>query len=245
MIGGHFYQGSGLGNQLHRYVFTRVKANDLGVPFGMENPELFKGSSFMNLDMGQPLVGEFSAFIEKRVNNENGVDIRPYDKRTEKIKDWTVVDGEFQAERYWEHRKDEVREWLSVERVEMPDDLCVIGFRGGEYALYPDLFLPYEYWQKGAEIMKEQNPNMKFHVVTDDPVLAAKFFPFPISHEIGMDWRMIRYAKYLLLSNSSFYILPSHLNQDVKLIVAPKFWARHNLGFWSLKQNKYKGWRYI
>ena len=35
MIVGTFWKGSGLGNQLHRYVMTRVLAADKGFEFGM------------------------------------------------------------------------------------------------------------------------------------------------------------------------------------------------------------------
>ena len=57
MIIGYFHQGSGLGNQLARYVATRVKALDLGVDWNMvykwdgSGKEAgFKGSSFINID---------------------------------------------------------------------------------------------------------------------------------------------------------------------------------------------------
>lgn len=248
MIAGRFHQGSGLGNQLHRYVFARVKALDLKAEFGMIHPDLFKGSSFMDLDMGIPVFGyDFGSFIEKRVNNDFGVDVRPYDESSEQITDNNIVDGEFQDERYWKHREGEVKEWLKVEFLEMADGVCVIGFRGGEYALFPELFLTKEYWYEAIGMMREINPKMKFHVVTDDPELAGRLFPpdFTISHEIGMDWRMVRYAKYLIIANSSFYIFPALFNENVKKVIAPKFWARRNLGFWALPQNKYSKFHYI
>ena len=56
MIYGIFHQGSGLGNQLHRYVATRVKAADLGMDWSMiydhddsGKLEGFKGQNFMNI----------------------------------------------------------------------------------------------------------------------------------------------------------------------------------------------------
>lgn len=227
---------------------TRVVAADKRYEWGMVNPALFKGFSFMDLDIGEPvkLDHQWNRFTEQRVDNAHGVDIRGYDWRVKDILDNTIIEGEFQGEEYFNHRKDEIREWLKVEPLEMPGDLCIIGFRGGEYTLFPDLFLPKTYWDKGIAIMKDINPRMKFRVVTDDPETARYFFPqFEITHEIGMDWRQVRYAKYLLLANSSFYILPTLLNQDMQKVIAPKFWARHNKGFWALPQNEYKGWMYI
>lgn len=263
MIVGTFWKGSGLGNQLFRYVMTRVLALDNGWEFGMEWPENFKGSSFMKLDMGKLVVpGKYThegafptalfnglthCYIEPRVNNAEGVDIRSYDWRgIAAIPDNCKIDGEFQGEQYFMHRKKEIQEWLKVEPLEMPDDLCIIGFRGGEFQAVPELFLPQEYWDNAIKKMRQIKPDMKFRVVTDDPELAKKFFhDFEITHEIGMDWRQVRYAKYLIVANSSFYILPALLNDDLKHIIAPRFWARRNKGYWALPYNQYTGWDYI
>jgi hypothetical protein len=247
MIAGIFHQGSGLGNQLHRYIATRCIALDAGCEFGMANPELFKGSSFMNLDMGN-LPGEMMNFAQEQKDvDENGVDVRGYDgELVRKIKDNTQIDGEFQDERYWQHHTKEVDEWLRVKPMDFPDDVCVIGFRGGEYTYCPDLFLPQSYWDEAIAEMRKINPMMEFRVVTDDPITAEKFFPtFRITHEIGMDWRAVRYAPYLIIANSSFYIFPAWLNENAKKIIAPKYWARRNLGFWALPQNEYKKFTYI
>ena len=253
MICGIFHGGSGLGNQLHRYVATRVLALDKGYEWGMCNPELFKGSSFMNIDMGiwlhslenNLLKNSFKhVFFEKKIL-EDDVDIRCYDPEINFIEDGTIIDGEFQDERYFEHRLDEIKEWLKVEPLDMPDDLCVIGFRGGEYALFPELFLTREYWEQAIEMIKKINPKMRFEVHTDDEETAIKFFPeFKCTHDIGLNWRSIRYAKYLIIANSSFYIFPSLLG-DAKKIIAPRYWARRNIEKWALPQNYYKRFSYL
>lgn len=248
MIAGIFHTGSGLGNQLHRYVFVRTLALDKGFDFGMQNPENFKGSAFMNLDMGKPVENLQYTYTEPRIlHTDNITDVRTYDfDGISNILDNTLIDGEFQGEKYFEHRKDEIRQWLAVESLTLPDNLCVINFRGGEYITNKDLFLNQEYWDAAIKKMKGINQNIQFQVVTDDPYTAKKFFPhFPISHNIAIDWRMIRYAPYLILSNSSFAILPALLNENVKEIIAPKYWARHNAGFWALPYNEYRNWTYI
>lgn len=247
MIQGIFHQGSGLGNQLHRYVATRCLALDLDTEFSMANPQNFKGSSFMSLDMGCDARDLPHFLQEQRVDNENGVDIRGYDgELVRKIVDNTEIDGEFQDERYWKHYSKEVDEWLKVKPMDFPEDVCVIGFRGGEYQYFPDLFLKQEWWDEAIAKMREINPMMEFRVVTDDPILAERFFPaFKITHEIGADWRAIRYAPYLIIANSSFFIFPAWFNTNAKLILAPKYWARHNLGFWALPQNEYSKFTYL
>jgi len=248
MIQGIFHLGSGLGNQLHRYVATRCLALDHGFEFGMANPQLFKGSSFMNLDMGSP-PRELPYFLqEQKEVDERGTDIRGYDgELVRQIVDNTEIDGEFQDERYWEHYADEVNEWLKVKSMDFPHDVCVIGFRGGEYQYCPDLFLPQSYWDEAITEMRKINPMMEFRVVTDDPITAERFFPtFKITHEIGADWRAVRYAPYLIIANSSFYIFPAWLG-NAKKIIAPKGWARYNWhdGKFYLPQNQYKKFTYI
>lgn len=249
MIYGYIHKGSGLGNQLFRYVATRTLAEDKGYDFSMINREGFKGASFMDLDMGKP--NDFVTHI-KKPEGRVWVEYRNINRWEEKtnyynpefnfVEDNTIIDGEFQDERYFDIEK--VREWLKTEILDMPDDVCVIGFRGGEFSVFPELFLPPEYWQKGVDMMRKLNPNMKFEVHTDDEVLAKQFFPeFKIIHDIGINWRSMRYAKYAIIANSSFYILPRLLSGG--LTIAPRFWARHNTKVWSMPQNYYKQFRYI
>lgn len=52
MIAGIFHQGSGLGDQLHRYVTVRTLAEEKGYDWGIINPQEFKGRSFMDIDYG-------------------------------------------------------------------------------------------------------------------------------------------------------------------------------------------------
>lgn len=249
MIAGIFHQGSGLGNQLHRYVMTRVLAEDNGYTFGMKDQHLFKGSSFMKLNMGKEYNNAAPAryvFAEKEVRDERGVDIRGYDPEVNFISDSTLIDGEFQDERYFGHRLNDIREWLKVEPLEMDDDLCVLGFRGGEFSVFPDLFLTQQYWFQAINIMLQKNPDMRFEVHTDDPMLAQELFPnFRVIHDIGLNWRSVRYAKHLIIANSSFYIFPSLLNEEVDMVIAPRYWARRNTGVWALPQNYYKKFTYI
>ena len=135
---------------------------------------------------------------------------------------------------------------MKVEPLEIDDNLCVINFRGGEYTIFPDLFLTHDYWNKAIATIHLKYPRIKFEVHTDDIATAEKFFKgFPIFHDIALNWRSIRYAKHLILSNSSFAILPALLNEDVKEIIAPRYWARRNTKTWALPQNYYSKFQYI
>jgi len=245
MICGHIHSGSGVGNQLFRYITTRVVALDKGLDFGFYGVENSKVGSFLNLDYGKQPEGITKQFQEKKVV-ENGVDIRGYDPEINFVEDNTSIDGEFQDEKYWGHRLGEIGEWLKTEYVDIPSDVCIINFRGGEYVGVKDLFLPMEYWYTAIEIMQKEKLDMKFEVHTDDVETARKFFPtMKIIHDVSLNWRSIRYAEYLILSNSSFGILPALLNPFAEKIIAPRYWARRNTGVWALPQNYYSKFFYI
>ena len=262
MIGGIFHQGSGLGNQLFRYITTRSLAQDKGFEWGMAyrpdgsgKEEGFKGKSFMNIDMGKevllhyegvPLEGQpvYKWWDEKKVI-EDGVDIRGYDPEINFVEDGTIIDGEFQDERYWKPHMSDIQQWLAVEPIQVTPDICVIGFRGGEFLVFPDLFLTQDYWDEAMKKMGDKS----FEVHTDDVNTAKQFFPTsPILHNVGMNWRSLRYAKYAIIANSSFFILPrllKHHEDPEAVTIAPRYWARRNIKKWALPQNYYKEFTYL
>lgn len=256
MIAGILHSGSGLGNMLHRYVATRVLALDKGYEFSMVAPENFKGASFMNLDMGKQ-DRDWDFKIEQPagkivVNSafplwEEKTDY--YNPEFNFIENNTIIDGEFQDERYFSHHLDKILGWLNIRPDLMSgfyDDICVVGFRGGEFSVFPDLFLTKEYWDEAIARIRAIKPDVVFKVVTDDPPLAKQFFPdFQVGNEIGDDWTSVLHAKFLIIANSSFYILPALLNTNVHTVIAPRYWARRNTKEWSMPQNYYAKFTYI
>lgn len=245
MIIGLFHKGSGVGNQLFRYVMTRVIAEDKGFDFGMIGE--FKGDSFIQIHKGKDVeLDYYTQMPEGRIVVKPSFydffmeDCSDYDWSIRDIKDNTIIDGEFQGELYFQHRLEDIKDWLKVEPLDMPDDVCVLAFRGGEYVGLKDLFLPKEYWDLAISKMKAINPNMRFEVHTDDEVTAKQFFPdYKVIHNVGINWRSMRFAKYVVLSNSSFGILPALLNDNAEKIYAPKNWLRRNVGVQFLKYNVY------
>ncbi len=252
MITGLIHPGSGLGNQLHRYVATRVLALDKGYDFGFIGDGYFKGKDFMNLDFGETLIPHPHISIEvggKIVERDGSPlweewDKHCYDPDINFVEDNTIIDGNFEDERYFEHRLPEIDKWLKVKEWNIPDDVCVIGFRGGEYYTIPELGLPVEWFYEAMTKMVYLNPLMKFEVHTDDEVLAKRFFPdLPIIRNIELNWRAMRYAKYTIIANSSFYVLPRLLSGGVT--IAPRYWNRYNIKKWDYPQGYYKSFRYI
>jgi hypothetical protein len=240
-----------MGNNLHRYIAMRCLALDKGYDFSVVAPENFKGKDFMNLEVGDTRIPYRTAYHAGRVWVDEDFGMPLWEEKTNYynpevnfIEDNTIIDGEFQDERYWQHHEKEVDEWLKVEPIEISDDVCIINFRGGEYNLFPDLFLSTDYWIEGIKMMLEINLNMKFEVHTDDEVLARRYFPdFKVIHDIGINWRSMRYAKYAIIANSSFCIFPRWLRNGVT--IAPRYWARHNTKEWSMPQNYYSRFQYI
>lgn len=263
------YKGQGLGNQLMCYVTTRVIAEDKGYDFGIMNPENFKGLVFFNLDFGKKIIGgrgpeggppkvlpkdTYNYYNETSIIHPiNGADIRLYDEKLADIYPNTKIDGLMQDEKYFEHRKVDIKKWLAVKKEYdcfdySNENICVINFRGGEYVRHKDLYLTQKYWNDAVNNMLKVNRNLNFVVITDDTKEAKMFFPnYEVFHfNIGKDYSIIKNAHYLILSNSSFGWFPAWLSDTLKYCIAPKYWARHNVsdGYWSLGQNITKGWMY-
>lgn len=233
MLAGIFHSGSGCGDQLFRYITVRTLAEWKEYEWGMINPEQFKGSSFMNLDLGKNTdTTDFKQHFEEKRVFENGLDIRSYDPEINFVEDNTIIDGSFEDSKYWGHNLPTLAKWLKVERLKFWDNECVIGFRGGEYATVPELFLPTGYYDKAIAIMSARGVT-KFEVHTDDIILAQQFFPdFPCVHDIGVNWRSHRFAKNAIIPNSAFYILPrllKHHEDPEAITIAPRGWSRRNI----------------
>jgi len=247
MIIGLWHPGSGVGDQLFCYLATRIRAEELGVEFGMVGD--FKGDSFMKLDRGSQvdlpfLIEEPAGKIVIQADLPLFEGQRWYDPEYNFVEDNTIIDGcMMQDIRYFGDKLRDISAWLNVERIEIPDDTCVIWFRGGEYSVFPQLFLPKAYWDKGIEIMKERGIT-KFEVHTDDPERAKQFFPdYECIHDVGINWRSVRFAKNAIIANSAFYILPRLLGGG--FTIAPRYWARRNTQVWALPSNFYKQFFYI
>lgn len=269
MLVTEIYNGQGLGNQLACYVTTRVLALDKGFKFGIMNPHKFKCLDFMNLHFGESVEGGSGPeggpptelpkgitkyYQEKYIIHPNGSNITTDDPNLEFVEDNTKLDGLFQSEnRIW-HRRNEIRDWLKVNEdkdcFEFSDDsICIINFRGGEYKYVPEFFLHPLYWKNAISKMKTLNANFRFIVITDDVATAKQFFPeFEVYHfSIGKDYSIIKNAKYLILSNSSFPYFATLTSETIKYIIAPKYWGRHNIsdGYWSLGYNIFRNHNYL
>ena len=271
MIAGIFFEGSGLGDQLFRYITVRTLAEKKGFEWGILNPNSFKGDGFLNIEKGKEVPNDFyelkmgmgsfaphpKAWNEKEVRDANGVDIRSYDPEINFVEDNTIIDGSFEDSKYWRHNLSNISKWLSVEPLNVPNDLCVVGFRGGEYASQPDLFLTDDYWMHAFKMLKDLHLHPQVH--TDDPILAKQKWPGfeiidneQINHSkhsnMGFNWRSARYAKYAIIPNSAFFILPrllKHFEDPSAITIAPRYWARRNTKTWARPACYYPEFTYL
>jgi hypothetical protein len=268
MLATNILYGQGLGNQLYCYVSTRCIAADRGYDFCINNPEgalgdprfNSEGVYWMDLDNGVPFDNKIERVYEEKCIrlhlNTNwhdaniGCDIRGTDWDMKNIEDDTIIMGIMQSEDYFGHHKEEIKKWLKVKEEHdtheyTKDNLCIMNFRGGEYMNSPTL-VSKRYWEKAMDNMRQVRSDMEFMVVTDDVASAKTFFPdLPCHHfDVGKDYAVIKNAKHVILSNSTFAFFPVFTSDTIENIVAPKYWARHEQsdGYWATEQNLYKDW---
>ena len=105
--------------------------------------------------------------------------------------------------------------------------------------------------------MKDNNPDIKFVIVTDDPNTARRFIPnvpiigSAISEEkdqyqkniswykypggpVSIDYSILNTAKYAIISASTFAFWPIWTNKQLENVIAPMYWfdwSRSN-GWW-------------
>ena len=226
--------------------------------------DYFNGANqmdFMGVDFGSDVEGIINEYHEpwKTYNHVDAVNITMLNPTLYKIEDNTILLGDngakggiYQSEEYIKDRKEDVRRWFKINEdkkkdydnklnelgIVLDDNTCVINFRGGEYRGIPNVLLRREYWKDSVNEMLKLNPNMKFIVATDDPITASRFMPFTmecIHVGVGFDYYCVNQAKWLIISNSTFGWWAAWLNEDCKKIIAPKYWARHNVsdGYWA------------
>lgn len=264
MIATELLKGQGIGNQLFCYVTVRSLAYAKGYDFAILNREIFS-VYFMDIDCGADMAKEeFDNVYHEREDRlfignskhdiKNGCYVSGADEALLGIDRTTLIYGNLQAWEYFGKYKDEIKKWLAVKpeydcRDYSRENLCIINIRGGEYSGAPELFLRRAYWLCAMKKMREIRPDMEFMTVTDDVEAARRVLPEVEAHhfDFAKDYTTIKNASYLIVSNSSFAFFPAFTSETVKYIIAPKYWARHNVsdGYWASEQNIYDIFHYM
>lgn len=272
IIATELLKGQGLGNQLFCYVTTRCIALKNKCDFSILNKEIFadnihsnKGMYFMDIEYGLDLDKKAFATVyqesearlflgNSRHDIEHGCYVSGVDGYMLSLNDTTLIYGNMQSEEYFAPYKKEISGWLRVkpeyDSYEYSrENLCIINIRGGEYTSSPELFLHRKYWLDAIKAMKKIRGDMEFMVVTDDLAAARRILPEVKAYHFDLagDYTAIKNAHYLILSNSTFAFFPAFTSTTVKYVIAPKYWARHNVsdGYWASEQNIYSNFMYM
>lgn len=272
MIATMLSKGQGLGNQLFCYVTCRCIAKKKGLDFSILGAETLAnnihsrcGLYFMDLDFGKEAAREdFPNVYQEREDRlylgnsrhdmQHGCYVSGADPALFEVPDGTLLLGNLQAEAYFLEYRDEIKNWLRVKPEYdcyefSREHLCILHLRCSDYLDFPEMYLRKKYWQDGMKQMKRIDPQMEFLIVTNDVKEAGKILPgIPACNfDLAKDYTILKNAKYLLLANSSFAYFPALCSETVRYILAPKYWARHNVsdGYWASEQNIYEGWHYM
>ena len=192
MLAASIHEHAGLGNQIWRYVCCRVFAEKLGYNFGVSHPG-WRGK-FLNIDWGEdPKMNVeedsdfqsssgFSYYKEESIHHASAPgEIGDPDLKFETLEDNTYINGTFQKMSYIEDYRDKICEWLTYDDkykiTDFSDDnICVIQLRGGDYTTGHSM-LPPEYYHQAMHHMRQNNPDVEFVIVTDDPKTAQRMIP--------------------------------------------------------------------
>jgi hypothetical protein len=274
MLAASIHEHAGLGNQIWRYVCCRAFAERLGYEWGVSHPG-WRGP-FLNMDWGKEVklnVEQDSDFRmeegfkyyykEKWVHHKTAPgEIGDPDNKFLELPDDTYINGNFQRMSYVEDRRDDICDWLTYDNKVTDyssEDICVIQLRGGDYTTGHSM-LPAMYYKMAMKNMKENNPNIKFVIVTDDPNTAGQMLPgvtivgSAVSEEkdqyqrniswyqypggpVGIDYSILNTAKYAIISASTFAFWPIWTNKQLHAVIAPKYWFdwSRSDGWWRPK----------
>jgi hypothetical protein len=274
MLAASIHEHAGLGNQIWRYVCCRIFAEEHGYDWGVSHPG-WRGP-FLNMDWGK----EVSLNVEEDSDFKPGHGFDQYyreesihhpvapgeigdvDQKFYFLKDNTYINGTFQKMGYIEKYRDKICSWLTYDNKILDyssEDICVIQLRGGDYTT-GSAMLPPQYYHMAMSCMRENNPNIKFVIVTDDPNTAQNYLPgIPIvgsavsqekdQHQknigwyiypggpVGIDYSILNTAKYAIISSSTFAFWPIWTSNELLNVIAPKYWFdwSRSDGWWRPK----------
>lgn len=276
MLAASIHEHAGLGNQIWRYVSCRVFAEHKGYEWGVSHPG-WRGP-FLNMNWGKEVSlnveqdDDFSPnedfdhyYKEEWIHHASAPgEIGEEDKNLWNLEDRTYINGTFQRMSYIEPYRDKICSWLTYDEKYnvtdySSDDICVIQLRGGDYTTGHSM-LPPQYYHDAMVRMRENNPNIQFVIVTDDPGTANKMIPgvpvvgSAVAEEkdldqrnigwyvypggpVSMDYSILNNAKYAIISASTFAFWPIWTNNKLNNVIAPMYWFdwSRSDGWWRMK----------
>ena len=216
-----------LGNQMFQYAILRIMADKINTSYSFDKNWL--GKNIFDIEYGSnELFKKINTFDEgKNAFNKNVFD----------IKDNTLLRGYWQSPKYFEGYDDFVKDLFKIKESSLPknlpemdDNTCIIHFRGGDYLSHN--YVPKKEWyEKARKEALSFNPNMKFLVITDDPITAKIYLPNDkiVSSTLINDFTLLLNAKNKIISSSTFSWWAYWLSENESIItIAPDNWLNHN-----------------
>ena len=206
---------------------------------------------------------------KKEVHALFGCDVSRTDLNLMKVPDNTKIEGTMQSEDYILQYRENILKWLKLKpdlkNIPLLENTCLIHIRGGDFFWQTEVRLGREYYLTAMNYIRQYHGDVNFAIVTDDVKVAKEMLPeveiisssvisvdnYKAQHHLGgdisVDYSLINSAQYLILSNSSFAWWAAWTNNKAVSVVAPKYWARHNIsdGFWSNGDSLTRKWVYL
>jgi hypothetical protein len=152
-------------------------------------------------------------------------------------KEYVVLDGYWQSERYFAHCREEVLKALGFKALTTPTN-CSIHVRRGDYLKYPDKHpvVTAEYLNKAISYMIENTNARTFIFFSDDMEWCKKFvnYELPQRYYDFCDWtfsegrseredmELMSWCEHNIISNSTFSWWGAYLNQNPnKVVISP------------------------
>jgi hypothetical protein len=222
---------------MFQYAVCRTVAEKNGYDFHISRDENSHGqniSNYFDIDMG---------VNENITNNTFSEDHRTqkYNPEIFNISDNTLIWGFYQTDKYISDNNEMVKKWFNIEIDDITnsilkkypvDEYCYIHFRGTDYKDWDsgNMFLPFKYFRDSMYRVRKIKSDIKFIVVTDDKELASEYFTdfLIISNDMMVDFKILYFSKYTIITNSSFSWWASWLSNDKEIVIAPNNWFNYN-----------------
>ena len=255
-----FENGQGLGNQLWCFAVAKSLSEKLNTELYIQDLHKFKGKDFLKLNyqiikdinLENKLINKSIKTFNERTFYDSKIKylLTGFDERVLKIKEDTLLKGNFQSEKYFFNDFEKLNNYISIkqnikEDIYIDSDTCILNIRGGEYKRHKNFLLPISYWKNAMDNFRDRFNIHKFKIVTDDYKYAKSIFPnLEVIHgDIKECYLSIYKCSNIIVSNSSFSYFPCKTG-NIKNVIAPMYWARHknNFGRWISPCNIYKDW---
>ena len=234
-----------LGNQMFQYSLIRLIAEKNNFNFTLTSKEEIGIQNHISNFFPDLYLGKEDGEIKYTVFEDSA--IQKYNPDLFNISDFTFLNGFFQSDLYFTEYEDKIKNWFNVlldnETKKLIDKYpidkhCFIHVRGTDYSQNLHWLLGENYYRNAIQNFKKKYPNISFLVITDDIEYSKKILPDIecINNNMMVDFKLLYFSKYKIISNSTFSWWASWLSNDT-ITIAPNYWLNYNhpeLGFYPI-----------